>query len=558
MEAGIEALARLLNLRDGYTGLHAERASALAGAVGSRLGLAGDDADALQSAARLHDIGKVGIPDRILHKPTRLDPSEWAVVRCHPGWGAEVLTGMPGMREVARIVRSHHERWDGRGYPDGLSSEDIPLASRIIGACEAFCSLTADRPFRAALTPAKARQVLEAGAGSHFDPRVVTAVLEVLDEQPALGILPADAPAAPVVDLEHDDGLVDEDAARAGALAVGGGLRNLGAALADTRLPALAESRERLLALCAEDDPSPAAMADLAETDPGLAAALVSASASRGGGRASVREAVGSLGADGVAEVARDVPVYDFFQAVAGTRVPPERFRLHAVAVVRAARRVAAVIDHPAAGEIALAALLHDVGKVVLADSTPAYPGDIHGGARTPEQRVRAERRELTLDHASAGAMLLERWGVANSVVEAVGGHHDDDRGRDAAVVRLADMLGHYATGEAVDGGALLAVARGLGLEGSELRAVMFDLHAPAPVAAGPGGRPEPAEPSPFTPRELDALRGLAAGGTYREIADELGLSTSTLRSHLHNVYGKLGVADRAQAVLMAAERGWL
>jgi DNA-binding CsgD family transcriptional regulator len=171
---------------------------------------------------------------------------------------------------------------------------------------------------------------------------------------------------------------------------------------------------------------------------------------------------------------------------------------------------------------------------------------------------VRAERRELTLDHASAGAMLLERWGVAGSVVEAVGGHHDEDRGRDAAVVRLADMLGHYATGEAVDGGALLAVARGLGLEGAELRAVMFDLHAPAPVASGPGGRPEPAEPSPFTPRELDALRGLAAGGTYKEIAEELGLSTSTLRSHLHNVYGKLGVADRAQAVLMAAERGWL
>jgi HD-GYP domain-containing protein (c-di-GMP phosphodiesterase class II)/DNA-binding CsgD family transcriptional regulator len=558
MEAGIEALARLLNLRDGYTGLHAERASSLAGAVGARLGLAGQEADALQSAARLHDIGKVGIPDRILHKPTRLDPSEWAVVRCHPGWGAEVLTGMPGMREVARIVRSHHERIDGRGYPDGLSGEDIPLASRIIGACEAFCSLTADRPFRPALSAEKALQVLEAGAGTHFDQRVVGAVLEVLEEQPALGILPADAPAAPVAAPEHADGEAVAPAGAGASVGVGAGLRNLGTALAETRLPALAESRERLLALCAEENPSPAAMADLAETDPGLAAALLSASARRGGGRASVREAVGSLGPEGVGEVAAEMPVYDFFQAVAGTRVPPERFRLHAVAVVRAARRVAAVIDHPAPGEVALAALLHDVGKIVLADTTPAYPAEVHAGARTPEQRVRAERRELTLDHASAGAMLLERWGVAGSVVEAVGGHHDDDRGRDAAVVRLADMLGHYATGEAVDGGALLAVARGLGLEGAELRAVMFDLHAPAPVAAGPGGSPEPAEPSPFTPRELDALRGLAAGGTYKEIADELGLSPSTLRSHLHNVYGKLGVADRAQAVLMAAERGWL
>jgi HD-GYP domain-containing protein (c-di-GMP phosphodiesterase class II)/DNA-binding CsgD family transcriptional regulator len=555
MEAGIEALARLLNLRDGYTGLHAERASALAGAVGARLGLEGEEADALQSAARLHDLGKVGIPDRILHKPTRLDPDEWAVVRCHPGWGAEVLTGLPGMREVARIVRSHHERWDGRGYPDAIAGEDIPLASRIIGACEAFCSLTADRPFRPALSPAKARQVLEAGAGSHFDPRVVAAVTEVLDEQPALGILPADAPAAPVARTEHAD---QDGVAPAPKAGQGAGLRSLGPALAEVRLPALAESRERLLALCAEEAPSPAAMADLAETDPGLAAALVQASAERGGGRASVREAVGSLGAEGVREVAAEVPVYDFFQAVAGTRVPPERFRLHAVAAVRAARRVATVIDHPAPGEVALAALLHDVGKIVLAEANAAYPAEVHRGARTPEQRVRAERRELTLDHASAGAMLLQRWGVAEPVVEAVGGHHDDDRGRDAAVVRLADMLGHYAAGAPVDAGSLLEVARGLGLAGTELRAVMFELHAPAPAASGPGARPEPAEPSPFTPRELDALRGLASGGTYKDIADELGLSTSTLRSHLHNVYGKLGVSDRAQAVLMAAERGWL
>jgi DNA-binding NarL/FixJ family response regulator len=136
-----------------------------------------------------------------------------------------------------------------------------------------------------------------------------------------------------------------------------------------------------------------------------------------------------------------------------------------------------------------------------------------------------------------------------------VGGHHDDDRGREAGIVRLADMLGHYTTGAPVDPGAMITAARALGLGSDELRAVMFDLHAPAPTSEM---SVEPSEPSPFTPRELDALRGLAGGGTYREIADELGLSPSTLRSHLHNVYGKLGVADRAQAVLMAAERGWL
>lgn len=550
MEAGIEALARLLNLRDGYTGLHAERASTLAGAVGSKLGLTGDDAETLRSAARLHDIGKVGIPDRILHKPDKLDPDEWAIMRCHPGWGAEVLAGIEGMSGAAHIVRSHHERWDGRGYPDGLSGEDIPLASRIIGVCEAFCSLTADRPFRPALSADRARQVLRAGAGSHFDPRVVDAALEALSDDPALAVLP-DAPAVPVAAVEHADAEEEREA----RLARGAGLRGLGAALADTRLPALAESRERLLVLVEEDSPSAGEMANLAETDPGLAAALVAASSAQGSPAASVRDAVQALGVEGVALAAREVPVYDFFQAVAGARVPPERFRLHAVSVVRAARRIAQVVEHPAPGELALAALLHDVGKVVLAEATPAYPREVLGNARTPEQRVRAERRELTLDHASASAMLVQRWGVAERVVEAIGGHHDEGRSREASIIRLADMLGHYATGGPVDPGAMLKTARELGLGPAELRSVMFELHVPVPAATEAR---EPLEPSPFTPRELDALRGLASGGTYRDIAEELGLSTSTLRSHLHNVYGKLGVADRAQAVLLATERGWL
>jgi DNA-binding CsgD family transcriptional regulator/HD-like signal output (HDOD) protein len=325
------------------------------------------------------------------------------------------------------------------------------------------------------------------------------------------------------------------------------------------RVPALAESRERLLAEVAaaraEERSGDGAVTRLAETDPGLAAALLRAAAAQGRPPATVREAVGVLGAEGAAQVAREVPVYDFFQAVAGSRLPPERFRLHAVGAQRAARRLAALVEHEAPDELALAALLHDVGKLVLAAATPAYPAEVHGAARTPEQRVHAERRGLTFDHAAAGASLLRRWGVADRIAEAVDGHHDADRGRDAALLRLADMLAHYATGAPVDPGALLDTARAVGLESAELRAAMFDLHLPGPATGDPV---EPAEPSPFTPRELDALRGLASGNTYREIADDLGLAQSTLRSHLHNVYGKLGVSDRAQAVLLAAERGWL
>ena len=548
-QSGIDALARLLALRDGYTSLHAERAAALASAVGDRLGLEGEDAVALTSAARLHDIGKVGIPDRILHKPERLEPDEWAIVRCHPAWGAEVLTGLPGLQDVATIVRFHHERWDGRGYPEGLAGQAIPLASRIIGACEAYSALTADRPFRAALSPAKAQQVLRSGAGTHFDERVIDAMLGVLADQPGLAALPAQVPPSPVHAEDEGSGVR--------IAAAGDGLKGLGPALQSVQLPALAESRQRLIALTEEAQPPVGRMIDVVETDPGLAAAVMLAARRADDRVTTVRDAVQALKPEAIAEVAHAVPVFDFFRYLSGGRIPPERFRLHAVSAQRAARRIASAIEHPTPGELALGALLHDVGKLVLAAATAGYPAEVHGRARTPEQRLRAERRELTLDHATAGAALLRRWEMPEAIAEMVDGHHDADRGRDAAVLRLADMLAHYSTGTPIDPGELLTTTRMLGLTADELRATMFDLHAPGSGGAGTPTR-EVIEPSPLTPRETDALRGLAGGGTYTEIAERIGLSPSTLRSHLHNVYGKLGVSDRAQAVLLATERGWL
>src|SRR5690349_5984078 len=173
VEAGLESFARLLTLRDGYTARHAERAAELAIRVGERCELSDVQMGVLRRAARLHDIGKIGVPDSILRKQEPLDADEWAVMRCHPAWGAEALATIPGFTDVATVVRSHHERWDGRGYPDGLVADAIPIESRIIGACEAFSSMTADRPWRAALPLARARELMQSSAGSHFDVPVV-------------------------------------------------------------------------------------------------------------------------------------------------------------------------------------------------------------------------------------------------------------------------------------------------------------------------------------------------------------------------------------------------
>jgi len=182
--------------------------------------------------------------------------------------------------------------------------------------------------------------------------------------------------------------------------------------------------------------------------------------------------------------------------------------------------------------------LMHDIGKLVLVQAYPGYPRQVHGRARTPEERVQRERRELGVDHALVGGVLARRWGFPNSVASIIERHHAEDCEGETALVRLADMLAHHSVGGAVLPAALLSVSRGLGLAVPELRAVMYDL---------------PLTSSEARPRQL-----LAQGKVYKQIAAELGLSTSTVRTHLHNVYGKLGAMDRAQAVLTATERGWI
>ena len=531
-----EALAGLLALRDGYTARHSERVMRLALAVASRLGLSSDRDAVLRSAAQLHDIGMIGVPDRILLKDRPLDEDEWAVMRRHPEWGAQALAGIPGLAETAVVVRSHHERWDGGGYPDGLAGEAIPLESRIIGACDAFCSMTSDRPYRAALTAQKARTLLRAAAAKHFDSNVVEAIVAVLDATPELERPGLARPAT-------------DTSARAAKPAAGPVA--LPTAVADVRLPALEESRQRLLQVLDHAHPAVARVIELVETDPGLTAAVLRAAGSAGTG---VPAAVDALGFDQLVRVTARTATFDVFEQLRASLLAPERFRLHAVATARAVRRLARALDERDPDGLVAAALLHDVGKLVLTRMHAGYPGDLLRPEATPEERLRIERRELGLDHAIAGATLLRRWALPAELTEVVAHHHDDGHGRPAEIVRLADMLAHYAAGEPVEPGEMLALARRLGMTADELRGAMFEVHD-----TGDGGAvARPSTPSPLSDRERDALRGLAEGKVYKEIAADLGLSASTVRSHLSSAYAKLEVGDRAQAVLLAAERGWL
>ena len=178
-----EPLLRTLAEREPELRAHVADVSSLAVRIGERLGLRRDELEELRLAAELHDVGKLAIPDVVLQKSGPLDPTEWGFIHSHTLIGQRILSAAPALRPVGVIVRSTHENWDGSGYPDGLVGEAIPLAARIIAACDAYSAITSDRPYRAARTPDAAVAELRRCAGRQFDQQVVELLCLVLTDE---------------------------------------------------------------------------------------------------------------------------------------------------------------------------------------------------------------------------------------------------------------------------------------------------------------------------------------------------------------------------------------
>ncbi len=175
-------LGDVVEADDAYTGEHCKGVLQLALGVADELGLDADTKRNVEFGALLHDVGKIAVPKEIINKPGKLDEREWAIIKSHTIEGQKMLERIGGfMREIGHIVRASHERWDGTGYPDGLSGYAIPLESRIVSACDAFDAMTTTRSYRKAMPWSDAVAELERCAGSHFDPEVVHALLTVLD-----------------------------------------------------------------------------------------------------------------------------------------------------------------------------------------------------------------------------------------------------------------------------------------------------------------------------------------------------------------------------------------
>jgi HD-GYP domain-containing protein (c-di-GMP phosphodiesterase class II) len=176
----VEALVTLVEARDYSTGRHCQQVADLVLQLARVLGLPTAEAQLIALAGRLHDVGKVAIPDAVLQKPGRLTEEEWELMRTHPAVGADVVSHIPGLRPLVPLIRAHHERWDGQGYPDHLKGEAIPLGARILMVVDAYVAMTVDRPYQPARAPAVALAELCRCAGSQFDPQVVMALEQIL------------------------------------------------------------------------------------------------------------------------------------------------------------------------------------------------------------------------------------------------------------------------------------------------------------------------------------------------------------------------------------------
>lgn len=175
----IGCLVGALEAKDIYTRGHSMRVGDMSYQLAKTIGLKGEELEIIHIAAHLHDIGKIGVPDKILNKEGKLTASEWKAVKRHPEIGSNILNCSDELKKISKLVLHHHERWDGKGYPYGLREKNIPLGSRIIAICDSIDSMTSDRPYRRAISWEMCRQEIEANKRKQFAPFLVEATKEL-------------------------------------------------------------------------------------------------------------------------------------------------------------------------------------------------------------------------------------------------------------------------------------------------------------------------------------------------------------------------------------------
>src|SRR3954454_18702667 len=266
------------------------------------------------------------------------------------------------------------------------------------------------------------------------------------------------------------------------------------------RYPVLIESRDRVIAAATAETARGGEIIEAVESDVSLAIAVLRHANRSGliaGGVSGVPAAVEALKPAGVLAIAGTAPSFDFLEPNGSWEVKPERFRVHALATQRAADRIGRIVGWVERDELAAAALLHDVGRLVISRLHPGYKVYFDAVSRTPEQRLREEREQLGIDHALVGGVLARRWNIPQRIAVAIERHHASGADGLAGLVATADMLAHHAHGEAVNPDRLRAGAEACGVSAEALREILYEAPYPRPDA------PRASEPCPLSAREL-------------------------------------------------------
>lgn len=178
----VECITSALDARDPYTGNHSRRVSDMACFLCGKLGISHEETQEIHISGHLHDIGKIGVPDRVLLKPGKLNDEEWALMKKHPEIGADILSKSPHFSRIAAIILHHHERWDGKGYPFGAKCTEIPIGARIIAVCDSIDAMASARAYRKALPLDVVKSEIEKNIGIMYDPKIAQVALDNWEE----------------------------------------------------------------------------------------------------------------------------------------------------------------------------------------------------------------------------------------------------------------------------------------------------------------------------------------------------------------------------------------
>ena len=538
----VARLARATELRSEETGTHITSVSRLTELIALDLGMPAEAAARMALAAALHDVGKIAVPDAILHKPGRLSAQERAVMETHAEVGFQLLSGSGDeLLEVAAVIaRTHHERVDGAGYPRGLAGSAIPIEGRIVAVADVFDALINARCYRPALPIQKTLTVMREGRGTHFDPPVLDALLDRFAAAAVEGPSARRRPLPPAAGAVPPAGRTPTwEGPPRRALERQQAVQEAAHVFA-ARLAVPAVLAERVLQQTAEVGFVPGHVVEQIALSPEAAVRVLLAAAGRPEGPwTRVHDAVRAIGRDAVRRAfstGEDHLVVDPMPGASGmSRLAfTVRSSQTAIAASRLVPKVGDGSEHDTDAAWT-AGLLHDVGAAVLiaarggADAASAVLGEV-----------------AMAEHPLVGAWLARGWQLHPDVVRAIRCHEDPrpPTGVVARAVWLAARVGEARAGT-IDDATLAAAGAACAVSAQTLQRIV--------LGAAVAGHDDDLH---LTPREREVLLLLGEGLASKQIAAALGCTASTVRNHLHNIYGKLRVTNQAQALLTARRRG--